>query len=41
MRNIFIIGLIVIAMGYMVSILFDRYTSAIETQNSKKVVEKK
>lgn len=27
MRNIFIIGLIVIAMGYMVSIMFDRYKS--------------
>lgn len=41
MRNIFIIGLIVIAMGYMVSILFDRYTNAVENQNSKKVVEQK
>jgi hypothetical protein len=33
MRNIFIIALIVISMGYMFSILFDKYNSAVEIQD--------
>jgi len=42
MRNIFIIALILVSLGYMISILFDRYenikeTSAkIEKQNKNK-----
>ena len=32
MRNIFIIAVIVVSMGYMFSILFDKYNAAVETQ---------
>lgn len=41
MRNILIIGLIVLAMGYMFSLLFDRYESAVEQQNTQKPIEQK
>ncbi len=40
MKNIFIIVMIVVSMGYMVSILFDKYTVAVEEQN-KKILEQK
>ena len=33
MRNIFIIALIVVSMGYMFSILFDKYNVAVEIQD--------
>jgi len=39
MRNILIIGLILVAMGYMFSLLFDRYESAVEEQNTQKQIE--
>jgi len=35
-RNIFIIGLIVVAMGYMVNILVGKYNTIIEEENQKK-----
>jgi len=41
MKNIFIIGIIVLAMGYMVSILVDKYKVAIEQQNNQKAIEQK
>ena len=40
MKNIFIIVMIVVSIGYMVSILFDKYTVAVEEQN-KKILEQK
>lgn len=40
MRNILIIGLIVVSLAYMFSLLFDRYESAIEQQNTQKTLEK-
>lgn len=40
MRNILTIIFIMVAMGYMVSILFDKYTVAVEEQN-KKILEQK
>lgn len=40
MRNILTIIFIMAAMGYMVSILFDKYTVAVEEQN-KKILEQK
>ena len=33
MRNIFIIVVIVVSMGYMFSILFDKYNTAVEIQD--------
>jgi len=41
MRNILIIGLIVVAMGYMFSLLFDKYDAAVEQQNTQKTIDKK
>jgi hypothetical protein len=41
MRNILIISLIVVAMGYMFSILFDKYDTAVEQQNTQKTIDKK
>lgn len=41
MRNIFIIGLIVVAMGYMVTILLDRYNNIIAEEENKKVLQQK
>ncbi|GGD41046.1 hypothetical protein GCM10012288_13900 [Malaciobacter pacificus] len=41
MRNILIIGLIVVAMGYMFSLLFDRYEAAVEQQNTQKELQQK
>lgn len=35
MRNILIIGFIVIGMAYMISILYDKYTLAVEEQDKK------
>lgn len=40
MRNVLIIGIIVISMGYMFSILFDKYNAAVETQNQNKLEQK-
>lgn len=40
MKNIFIIGLIVISMAYMVSILFDKYSAAVEEQDKKMLQQK-
>ena len=40
MRNIFIIGLIVVSMGYMFSLLFDRYNDAVENQEKKTLQQK-
>ena len=33
MRNIFIIAVIVVSMGYMFSILFNKYNAAVEIQD--------
>ena len=33
MRNIFIIAMIVVSMGYMFSILFDKYNVSVEIQD--------
>ncbi len=41
MRNIFIIGLIVVSMAYMFSLLYDKYDSVIKEENSKKALEQK
>jgi len=41
MRNIFIIALIVISMGYMFSILFDKYNSAVEIQDRNTLQQNK
>jgi len=41
MRNILIISLIVVAMGYMFSLLFDKYDTAVEQQNTQKTIDKK
>ena len=41
MRNIFIIGLIVVAMGYMVNILVDRYNKVVEEDRNKKTLQQK
>ena len=41
MRNIFIIAVIVVSMGYMISILFDRYSVAVEEQNKNNLEQKK
>lgn len=41
MRNILIIGLIVVAMGYMLSLLFNKYETAVEQQNIQKPIEQK
>lgn len=41
MRNIFIIGLIVVAMGYMVSILVGKYNTIIEEDKNKKALQQK
>lgn len=40
MRNIFIIGLIVVSMGYMFSLLFDKYSNAVENQEKKTLQQK-
>ncbi|WP_368029878.1 hypothetical protein [Arcobacter sp. s6] len=40
MRNVLIIRIIVISMGYMFSILFDKYNAAVETQNQNKLEQK-
>ena len=40
MKNIFIILVIVVSMGYMVSILFDKYNAAVETQNKSNLEQK-
>ena len=40
MRNIFIIALIVVSMGYMFSLLFDKYNSALEIQEQKTLEQK-
>ena len=40
MKNIFIILAIVVSMGYMFSILFDKYNSAVETQNKNTLEQK-
>jgi hypothetical protein len=39
MRNILIIGLIVVSLGYMFSLLSDRYNSVIEQQNTQKEIK--
>jgi hypothetical protein len=41
MRNIFIIGLILISMGYMFSILFDKYNTAVEIQDKNSLQQNK
>lgn len=41
MRNIFIIGLIVVSMAYMFSILYDKYDNVIKEENNKKALEQK
>lgn len=42
MRNIFIIGLIVVAMGYMVNILVDRFNNIVEQEEkNKKTLQQK
>lgn len=42
MRNIFIIGLIVVSMGYMVYILVDRFNNIVaEEEKNKKVLQQK
>ncbi|WP_268878199.1 hypothetical protein [Arcobacter cloacae] len=41
MRNIFIIGLIVISMVYMFSILYGKYEDVINQENNKKTLEQK
>lgn len=40
MKNIFIIVVIVVSMGYMFSILFDKYNAAVETQTQNKLEQK-
>lgn len=40
MRNIFIIALIVVSIGYMFSLLFDKYNSALEIQEQKTLEQK-
>ncbi|CAM3927379.1 hypothetical protein [Arcobacter cloacae] len=41
MRNIFIIGLIVVSMVYMFSILYGKYEDVINEENNKKTLEQK
>lgn len=41
MRNIFIIGLIIVSMVYMFSILYGKYEDVINQENNKKTLEKK
>lgn len=41
MRNIFIIGLIVISMVYMFSILYGKYEDVINQENNKNTLEQK
>jgi hypothetical protein len=41
LRNIFIIGLVVIAMGYMVSIMIGKYNTIIEEDKNKKALQQK
>lgn len=41
MRNIFIIGLIIVAMVYMFSILYGKYEDVINQENNKKTLEQK
>ncbi|MFA9372913.1 hypothetical protein [Poseidonibacter sp.] len=41
MKNIFIIGLIVLSMAYMVSILVGKYNTIIEEDKNKKALEQK
>lgn len=41
MRNIFIIGLIIVSMVYMFSILYGKYEDVINEENNKKTLEKK
>lgn len=41
MRNIFIIGLIVVSMVYMFSILYGKYEDVINQENNKKTLEQK
>ena len=40
MKNIFILLVILVSMGYMFSILFDKYNSAVETQNQNSLEQK-
>lgn len=41
MQNIFIIGLIIVAMVYMFSILYGKYEDVINQENNKKTLEQK
>ena len=41
MRNIFIIGLIIVAMVYMFSILYGKYEDVINQENNKNTLEQK
>jgi hypothetical protein len=41
MRNILIIGIIVISMGYMFSILFDKYKTVVEVQDKNNLQQNK
>lgn len=41
MRNIFIIGLIVVSVVYMFSILYGKYEDVINEENNKKTLEQK
>lgn len=41
MRNIFIIGLIIVSMVYMFSILYGKYEDVINQENNKKTLEQK
>ena len=41
MRNIFIIGLVVVALGYMFSIMLDKYDAAVKEQEKQRAIEKK
>lgn len=41
MRNIFIIGLMVVSMVYMFSILYGKYEDVINEENNKKTLEQK
>ncbi len=41
MKNIFTIGIVVIAMGYMVSIMIGKYNTIIEEDKTKKALQQK
>ena len=40
MKNIFILLVILVSMGYMFLILFDKYNAAVETQNKNTLEQK-